>query len=130
MRIRELIEWLNDLVPFTYFANEFPPDDPNVNVPDEAAYVTIQPGMGVDPETGVSRPNFQIVVRGSRHGMEALETKANEIFDAVTNQSEITIGTSRVVHIFAIGSAPQYMGRDANDRPHYAMNFRATIRPG
>lgn len=122
MRIQELITYIKSLVNLTLFPNAFP-----TTYDGECGVVTINPGLGVDSDTGVKRPQFQILVRCDH--MEQAESKAYEIYDSLVNKKEQQIGAHSVVAIKSTGSAPFYIGMDERQRPIYSMNFSMVIRP-
>lgn len=127
MKILDLITYVRSAVNFQYYPNKFPRD--SQHVPNACAVVAIQPGSGIDEWTGKKQPSFQVLVRGETNGDGPTETRAYEIFNALANKKDVTIGGESVVIIRPLGSAPFYIGADANDRPIYSMNFNVVLRP-
>ena len=124
MRALELIDFIQDQVPFTYYPNRFPPTSKDI-----CAMVAIAPGMPIDEWTGKKQPSFQILVRG-KEGTEAeTEEKAHEIFNALANRKNVKIGDESVVIIRPEGSSPIQIGTDEQRRPVFSMNFNTVIRP-
>ena len=116
MRALELIDFIQDQVPFTYYPNRFPPTSKDI-----CAMVAIAPGMPIDEWTGK--------VRG-KEGTEAeTEEKAHEIFNALANRKNVKIGDESVVIIRPEGSSPIQIGTDEQRRPVFSMNFNTVIRP-
>ena len=124
MRIQELIKYIKSLVPFSLYPNAFP-----TTSEDECGVVTISAGIGIDSDTGVKRPGFQILIRGKAKDSAKTEERAYEIFEALANKKEQQIGGLSVVIIRPNGSAPFYIGMDERERPLYSMNFTTVIRP-
>jgi hypothetical protein len=123
MRIADLIEYVNTLVPYTYFAYSFPP-----TAPDAAAAVLIGAGMATD-ELSVTKPSVQLLVRGNIQDLESAETIAFELFDALKYKRDFLVGDASIVELYSTQSAPLYTGFDENERHLFSLNFMATIRP-
>lgn len=126
LRIQDLSNYVNSLVPFRYYAYSFPTTS---TTPDECAVISIVGGMPMDADTGVARPGIQVLVRGKPYDLKNAEDKAYAIFGALANKREVTLGAASVVQIQATQSAPFYIGMDEANRPIYSMNFLAVVRP-
>ncbi|MFF2890746.1 minor capsid protein [Paenibacillus sp. NPDC057967] len=118
--IAELKSYVESVVPYTYYHNEFP-----ASSVDNSGYVRIHGGFRPDQWTNKRRPSIQIVVRG-KNGI-ATEALANTIYDEFHRRQDFVIGSQRIVATFADQSAPLYLGMDANNRPMYSVNFTATL---
>lgn len=131
MRVMDVITFIReetDAPTYRLFPNKFPRDV--AGVPDYCGTVTITPGGGVDEWTGKRTPSLQVLVRGTREtGMEQAETKAHEIFNALKNKRDVTIGSESIAIIRPVGAEPFYIGDDDNYRPIYSMNFNVVVRP-
>ncbi len=130
MRIMDVINFIRvetDDPTYRLFPNKFPRD--GAGVTDECGAVTIMPGGGIDEWTGKKTPSIQVLLRGTSTGTAALETKAHEIFDALKNKRDVTIGSESVAIIRPVGAEPFYIGDDENARPIYSMNFNVVVRP-
>jgi Bacteriophage minor capsid protein len=126
VKIMDLITFIKTKVSYTYYPNAFPIDSQYVS--DECATVKLTGGFPTR-ETGVRQPSFQVLIRGKQYGTPSVEAKAYELYDALTNVKEVTIGTSSVVVIRAMSSVPLYIGDDSNGRPIYSLNFDTVVRP-
>lgn len=104
----------------TFVANEFA-----ANNPDDCAYVRLQPGFAPSEWTTKRKPGFQIVLR-AKNPAEA-EARANAIYAALYGRTEFLIGPVRVIKCVSDQSAPIYLGKDANQRTQYSLNFNITI---
>lgn len=123
IHIQELIAYVKSLVSYVYYPYSFP-----TTAADECAIISLQEGLPQDEETGISRPGFQILVRGKARDFKNAEAKAFELFQALANKKEQTIGESSVVVIRPQGSSPVFIGLDEADRPIYSLNFNMVIR--
>ncbi|MDQ0168775.1 hypothetical protein J2T19_000212 [Paenibacillus tundrae] len=83
-------------------------------------------GAGYAPSewTSKRRPAVQVLVRAKS------ASKADEIARAVyvdlAGKTEFNFGTTRVIKCIANQSAPIYLGKDANERTMYSLNFTLT----
>lgn len=125
MKIGELVEFIKLRVSYTYFKNRIPKE-----APDNSASVRFSGGFPTR-ETGIRQPSFQIIVRSgsSKVDFSKSEEIANQIFDSLTNLSEVVIGGDSIVIIRSMNSTPIFLGCDANDRPIYSLNFEMVVRP-
>jgi Bacteriophage minor capsid protein len=125
MRVYDLIEFINSLVPHKYFANKFPKE-----TSDACGYVKLTGGFPTR-QLGVKQPTFQVVLRGedSEQGFLNVESKAMEIHKALTNLQEVTIGNSSITIIRSMNSEPLYIGEDEQNRSIYSINFEMVVRP-
>lgn len=127
VKIKELIAFIESLVPGTYFPNSFPE---STKAPDKCSAVRITGGFPTSQWTGKKQPSFQIRVRGeSGASDEEVESRAYDIHNALENLRNIKIGDHSVVVIRPMTSVPQKLGNDENNRPIYTMNFDTVIRP-
>lgn len=126
MKILDLITFIRDEIPFSYYPNKFPLSSA---APDECAAVKIYPGQSIDEWTGKAEPSFQVLVRAEANGDAKAEEKAYEIFEMLANRKDVRIGDDYLSIIKPVGSAPFYIGEDENYRPVYSMNFNVVIRP-
>jgi len=121
--VAELKSYVEAVVPYTYYQNEFPS-----SAGDNAAYVRIHGGFRPSQWLPTRRPSFQVIIR-NKSG-PAAEAKAHELYDAFHQRQAYAIGTQRIVASFADQSAPLYLGQDANNRPRYSVNFTVTLVDG
>jgi hypothetical protein len=126
MKTLELLNYIRGLSPGTYVGNSFPKTS---NFPDDCATVSLTGGFPTDQWTGKKQPTFQVQVRAGANRIGDAEDRAYEIHELLSNQREVTIGTSRVVIIRAMNSTPIYIGTDESNRPIYTMNFECVVRP-
>ncbi|MEK5298620.1 minor capsid protein [Bacillus sp. FSL R5-0659] len=124
MRIVELINFIKARVDGDYYANKFSIDGTGAEIS-----VKLTGGFPTSKYTGLKRPSFQILVRGESRDGAGAEDKAFELYDALTNLSEVQIGESSIVQIRCNNSAPLYLGDDESDRPIYSLNFDCVERP-
>ncbi|WP_040932639.1 minor capsid protein [Paenibacillus larvae] len=124
MKIQELIAWIEQRAPGTYFPFMFP-----TTGPDACSVVTLQAGGAKDRDTGASFPAFQVLVRGAARDFEETEVRAYAIFTTIANRKEQRIGAESVVVIYPVGSVPFFIGIDEVQRPVFSMNFNLIIRP-
>lgn len=117
--VPEITAYLRVAVPYTYVANEFA-----ANNPDDCAYVRLGAGYAPSEWTSKRRPAVQVLVRAKS------ASKADEIARAVyadlAGKTEFSFGATRVIKSIANQSAPIYLGKDANDRTMYSLNFTLT----
>lgn len=121
--IAELKSYVESVVPYTYYHNEFPD-----SAGDNAAFVRIFGGYAPNQWLPTRRPSFQVIVR-NRSG-PAAEAKAYELYNAFHRKQFYVIGNQRIVASFADQSAPLYLGQDENGRPTYSVNFTVTLIDG
>jgi len=124
MKIQELISYIKSLVNFSFYPYVFP-----TTAADECGVVSIFAGPSVDEDTGVSRPSFQVLIRGKRKDFQKTEARAYEVFEALANKKNQLIGAHSVVIIRPQSSTPIFIGLDETDRPVYSLNFETVIRP-
>lgn len=126
MKILELITFIRERVPGTYYPNRFPI---GATIPDEITAVKLTGGFPTDQWTGKKQPSFQLLLRGEKYGEAGVEARAYELHEALTNLRDVIIGTDSIVVIRAMNSVPISIGYDENDRPVYSMNFDCVVRP-
>lgn len=124
MRVGELIDFIETKVDGTYYVNKFPVDSKGA-----AISVKLTGGFPTSKYTGLKRPSFQILVRGEARDGAGTEDKAFELYDALTNVTEVQVGGSSIVQMRCNNSAPLYLGDDESDRPIYSLNFDCVERP-
>lgn len=110
--------YLRKSVPYTYVGNEFEAENP-----DDCAYTRLTGGFRPSEWTTKSKPSFQVVVRGKP---SVADTKAAEIYSHLHGRTEFHIGDTRIIKCIADQSSPIYLGKDANGRAMYSLNFTAT----
>lgn len=117
--IPDITAYLRVSVPFTYVANEFAAGNP-----DDCAYVRMSGGYEPSEWTSKRRPAFQVLVRAKSSAKAA--QIADAIFEDLASKGEFYFGTIRVVKCRANQSSPIYLGKDANDRTMFSLNFTLT----
>lgn len=122
IRINDLIDWIETVVPFKYFMNDFP-----ATAPDACAFVRIIPGESLDSWVPIPRPEFQAVVRAAQYNDEQAEEVANSLLATLHKRSGGTLSGLKLILCRAEQSAPFYIGTDENDRPMYSVNFALTL---
>ena len=73
--------------------------------------------------SGNARPNIQVWVRGAINGAGAARTLAETIFNDLDGLANTDISGNRYVGIMANQSSPNHLGKDANNRMEYSVNF-------
>ncbi|MDT2266378.1 minor capsid protein [Paenibacillus larvae] len=106
MKIQELIAWIEQRAPGTYFPFMFRLLG-LMPVP-----VVLKPVVRKIVSTGVSFPAFQVLVRGAARDFEETEARAYAIFNTIANRKEQRIGAESVVVIYPVGSVPFFIGID------------------
>jgi len=117
--VTDITAYLRQAVPYTYVANEFGTADP-----DDCAYVRMTGGYAPSQWTTKGKPSFQVVLRAK--SVKTADAKALEINAELNGKTEFSFGTSRIVKCMADQSSPIYVGKDANGRPLYSINFTVT----
>lgn len=117
--ITEINGYLRQAVPYTYVANEF--DAANS---DDCAYVRMTGGYAPSQWTSKRKPSFQIVLRAK--SARTADDKANEIYAHLHGLTEVMFGNTRIIKCIADQSSPIYLGKDANGRTQYSLNFTVT----
>lgn len=87
--------------------------------------VRLTGGYESEERAPITRPTFQVVVRGSTGEGSTLETKAQAVATAL-NFQEGTINSWVYVDMRMEGDV-LYLGRDEHQQPQYSLNFR-TVR--
>jgi hypothetical protein len=121
--IAELKSFVESVVPYTYYHNEFPD-----SAGDNAAFVRIFGGYAPSQWLPTRRPSFQVIVR-NRSG-PAAEATAYSLYREFHQRQSFVIGTQRIKASFADQSAPLYLGLDESGRPTYSVNFTLTLIDG
>ncbi|AWB45276.1 hypothetical protein DCC85_14275 [Paenibacillus sp. CAA11] len=119
LTVANINAYLRSAVPGNYVGNEF-----LAASPDDCAYTRITGGYNPSQWTSKRRPSFQIVLRAK--SAAAAETQANAIYDDLHGKAAFSLGGTRVVKCVADQSAPIYLGKDANGRTQYSLNFTLT----
>lgn len=105
---------------------DFMPD--GENTPDTV--VALTPTGGPQPElsTTVRYPTFQVRVRGvaSSAGYQAMKAKMEEVYQSLLAISNETVNGVEYAYVIP-SSEILSMGRDKNNRPEIARNFRSAI---
>ncbi|WP_434750258.1 minor capsid protein [Paenibacillus amylolyticus] len=117
--VPEITAYLRGAVPYTYVANEFA-----ANNPDDCAYVRLGAGYAPSEWTSKRRPAVQVLVRAK--SASKADQIASAIYEEIAGKSEFNFGATRVVKCMANQSAPIYLGKDANERTMYSLNFTLT----
>ncbi|WP_405153128.1 minor capsid protein [Paenibacillus sp. FSL K6-0108] len=117
--ITDITAYLRVAVPYTYVANEFAAGNP-----DDCAYVRMSGGYEPSEWTSKRRPAFQVLVR-AKSSAKATQI-ADAIYEDLASKGEFYFGTVRIVKCRANQSSPIYLGKDANDRTMYSLNFTLT----
>lgn len=123
MRIAQLVAYVKSLVPYTYYAWNFPTTAANAS-----AVVIIGGGMPTQ-ESGVLRPSINILVRGNAEDVAGAENVAYGLFEALKHRRDFMIGDASIVEMYCTQSAPLYTGMDEAKRPIFSLNYMAIIRP-
>ncbi|WP_314587921.1 minor capsid protein [Paenibacillus terrigena] len=119
LSITDITGYLRQAVPFVYVPNEFSATDP-----DDCAYVRLSGGFRPSEWTSKRKPSIQIVLRTKQ--ASAAEPKANAIYAGLHRKIEFDLGGTRVVSCTADQSTPIFLGKDANGRTMYSLNFTIT----
>lgn len=122
IKTNDLIDWIESLVPYTYFMNDFPATAPNT-----CAFVRITPGDPLSEWVPIPRPDFQIVVRAAQYEDEQAEDVANNLIKTLHKYSGGYLSGYKLILCRAEQSAPFYIGKDDNSRPLYSINFALTL---
>ena len=101
---------------------EFQPTPPS---PVRQVCVRATGGYASEERAPLTRPTFQVTVRGSTGEGTALETKVQAVISAL-NFQEGTINSWTYVDMRMAGDA-LYLGRDEHQQPQYSINFE-TVR--
>ena len=117
--VTEINGYLRQAVPYTYVTNEF--DTAN---PDDCAYVRLGGGYPPSQWTSKRKPSFQIVLRAK--SARTADEKANEIYAHLHRLTEVMFGSTRIIKCIADQPSPIYLGKDANGRTQYSLNFTVT----
>lgn len=110
--------YLRRAVPYVYVGNEFESTNPG-----DCAYTRLTGGLRPSEWTSKSKPSFQVVVRGKA---SVADVKAIEIYEHLHGRTEFYIDDVRIVKCVANQSSPIYLGKDANGRTLYSLNFTVT----
>ena len=114
MRSFDLLDYITENVPFTYYVNSFP-----ATAPAECAVVRITGGSS--PAKVITRPSFQVLIRASHPSLA--EAKAWEIYEFLNQKRNFDVGATHVILCNAAQSTPLYIGVDDNGRVIYSTNF-------
>lgn len=87
--------------------------------------VRLTGGYESEERAPITRPTFQVILKGSTGEGSALETKAQAVATAL-NFQEGTINSWVYVDMRMEGDV-LYLGRDEHQQPQYSLNFR-TVR--
>lgn len=122
IKLNDLIDWIESLVPHTYFSNDFP-----ATSPDASAFVRIAPGEALNEWVTIPRPDFQIVVRAAQQQDDQAEDIANNLIKTLHKYSGGYLSGYKLILCRAEQSAPFFIGTDDNHRPLYSINFALTL---
>lgn len=70
----------------------------------------------------IRMPSVGVQVRGEEEGYEAAYALAEQIYEELHGQSEVTVNGSRYLIIMA-SSDIMFIGRDKSERPLFSLNF-------
>ena len=101
---------------------EFQPTPP---APIRQVCVRLTGGFRSEERAPLTRPTFQVTVKGSTGEASTLETKAQAVVSAL-NFQEGTINGWTYADMRMAGDV-LYLGRDAQQQPQYSVNFE-TVR--
>jgi hypothetical protein len=103
------------------------PDSPDASV---VIYESIGPGVVETFGGGISLDHvtIQVSVRGARDDYPTARDLANNIRKYLAGITEETVGGVRILRMRHEGYINS-IGRDAEDRPLFTMNFIATVVP-
>ena len=79
--------------------------------------------LAEESDNTLSRPTFQVLVRGRSTGSTGLETKVDGVINALNLFSGTLVG--RAYKDIRIEGEPLWLGRDENQRPMMSCNFSA-----
>ncbi|MFW5434354.1 minor capsid protein [Paenibacillus apiarius] len=119
LTVPEINAYLRQVVPYNYVGNEFESGNP-----DDCAYTRLTGGFSPSEWTSKSKPTFQIVVRAEKASVA--DAKATKIYEHFNGKAEFYIGDTRIIKCLANQSSPIYLGKDANGRAMYSLNFTVT----
>lgn len=86
-------------------------------------------GGGVNPGDtvlGYDNPTFQIRCRGANQ--ETAFAACTAVYHALQGMRNTTLGTTYVISIQAVQTAPVNIGRDSQDRAEYTQNYTSIVR--
>jgi len=116
MVIKDVIEFIQQHVPFRYHATEFPKNQGH-----DCGFVRIEAGSPPDIYiVGLKSPSIQVAIRHDS-GSEA-ERIAKEIWNLFHGKSHFYIGETKVYFTKCDQSEPIYLGKDNNGRTMYSIN--------
>ena len=136
-----IAKYLSDNVPSMGFdpsgSSAYPPDSTYTagiyildipDSPDRAIGMFQYPGQESTPKLGYDSPNIQVRVRGTRDPRTAI-SMANSIYNQLhgLTETELYEGTY-ITTCVGLQSGPVYLGKDANKRHEFSLNFRLQIR--
>lgn len=94
--------------------------------PSRAICITQYAGIEADSKLPWDEPRLQIRVRGTRDPMISRDT-AQEIYDELHGLGPQTLSAVRLQLIIGLGSGPETLGLDENQRFEHAVNFQVTM---
>lgn len=98
-------------------------------LPDEAISL-YQRGSGeADVELPYDEPGLQVLVRAAASSAGAMRSMdmAQEIYDLFHGLGELTVNGIYIVSVIGLQSGPVFIGRDAQGRAEYSINFRIEV---
>ena len=110
----DLLNYISENIPFTYYVNSFP-----ATAPAECGAVRITGGGS--PGKVITRPSFQVLIRASHPSLA--EAKAWEVYDFFNQKRNFDVGMTHIILCNAAQSTPLYIGVDDNGRVIYSINF-------
>jgi hypothetical protein len=96
--------------------------------PDTGISLTLYPGPDSTPKLGHDTPNLQARVRGTREPRTAMGM-AQGVYNQLHGLTETLLSEGTyVTTCVGLNSGPVYIGRDANGRHEFTVNFRLQVR--
>lgn len=97
--------------------------------PDRCMAIARYPGPESDSKNPWDEINVQVRIRGSADDVTTAEADAQDVYDALhgLGMRPLAGGTWLQLMIGAQGG-PIWMGRDQNERPNWAVNFRCDVQ--
>ena len=98
---------------------------PNPPAPVRQVCLRLTGGYKSEERAPITRPTFQVSIKGSTDGGSAAQAKAQAVASAL-NFQEGTINSWTYIDVRMAGDV-LYLGRDEHQQPQYSINFE-TVR--
>lgn len=122
MKVVDVISYLNQYVPFKYFANEFPE-----SAKDNCGVVRVEGGDAPDIySVGIKSPSIQVLIR--HKNVEQAESIAKQVWELFHANEHYSIASTYVFLSRCDQSEPVYVGLDKNNRAVYSVNISCKVR--